>query len=521
MSEVGGQKLEGSPRRGLLMWAVAIAGVSVVLTGYRIYFHNQALQIPLVRLLDGSASYPNDPFAATLPYYASTLWHVVAWLTRIAPLEPLLLALFIAERVLVVYAAGNLALVFAPKSRLAMITAMAFFASAPVPLIGGGTLVMPYFEQTGVAVAFLLMAMAAFYRQRPIPWAIWLGAAFECNSLYGVYAITYFTAAFLADADYRHEWRRWVKPVALFAMLALPAAALSMGAVRDGGVSTQLWLAATRSRVPHHVFPSTWPAIKFERFAILVALAGAGAILAPSRAHRRHAAVWMAVAGGWVLLALAAERVGSPSMLILQPARATDLWYAFGVVALVGAFLAGRMRRAVGVLALIPFVLFHPMSFRLFSATGLKTALAEYRLVGMPERSMRQVCDWAQAHTSADAVFLINPNWAEFRALAGRSAFVTWKDGSALLWRRTFARPWAERIHALGYDVTGGRLPGDRVNGILDRLYDSMTDRQAVRLASRYGIRYWVVRAERRSSLPVVYSNRCFKVLKCMQPTCR
>ncbi len=95
---------------------------------------------------------------------------------------------------------------------------------------------------------------------------------------------------------------------------------------------------------------------------------------------------------------------------------------------------------------------------------------------------------------------------------------MTWKDGSALLWHRPFARPWAERIHALGYDVTRGEPPGERVNGVLDRLYDSMTDKRGIDIAARYNMRYWVVRTQRRTSLPVVYSNRYFKVLTCRKP---
>jgi len=503
-SKIGDARLDRGSDRALIWWAVAFAAVSVLVTGYRVYFHNQALQIPLIRMLGGTP-YPNDPFAATLPYYASMVWRVVALAAKIIPLEPLLLVLFAAERVLVIYAAGNLALALAPKSRIATIAAMALFASDPVPIIGGGTLVLPYFEQTGLAIALLLMAMAAFYRRRPLAWAIWLGAAFECNSLYGVFALTYFTAAFAIDSEYRRDWRGWVRPMGVFAALAAPAIVLSMGTVGGGG--SELWLAAARSRVPHHIFPSTWPAIKFARFAMLVLVTGLSALCVTRCAGlmagvRRHLLVWAGVGVAWVLIAGAAEAIGSPSMLLFQPARATDLWYAFGAIGLLATYLATVRKSSV--IALILLVIFHP--------TGAAGVL-DHPLVGSPGQSMRQVCDWARTHTPDYAVFLVNPNWGEFRAMSARPAFVTWKDGSALLWHRPFARPWAERMRALGYDVSKGELPGERVNGILDRLYDSMSDDDALRLAARYGVRYWVVPASHTSSLPTVFRNRYWRVL--------
>lgn len=569
----------------LALWALVFAAASVLATGYRVYFHNQALQIPLVKLLNDPALYPNDPFAATLPYYASSLWRVVAMGARIVPLEPLLLTLFIVERFVVIYAAGNLALALEPRSRLAMAAAMAFFAMDPVPIIGGGTILMPYFEQTSLAVGFYMMAMAAFYRGRPTAWAIWLAAGFNCNSMYGVYALTYFGVAFLfrdfrsaplhsnpetpsrkckVESSEGHCALRWLGALALFAVLSIPALVLSLSAFGKDSVSADLWLAASRARVPHHIFPSTWPLVKFMRFTLLMLVVGYGVALARGRADlRRHTIAWMTVGVAWVAFAAAAEWLRSPGMMMLQPARATDLWYCFGVVALMAACFGAEQTSAKSVasiaLALVPFALFHPVG----SLTGLALASALLALVALPRlpiwrvngnraalavailvvavgavdlegrlqvernltaaliktpgRSIRRVCNWARANTTKDATFLVNPNWGEFRALSERPAFVTWKDGSALLWCRPFAVPWSERMRALGYDVTTGQLPGQHANSELDGLYDAMTDSAVRRLAARHGISYWVVSAKHESRLPVVYANRYFRILALRQ----
>lgn len=578
------------------------AAASVLFTGYRVYFHNQALQIPFVRLLNDPSLYPNDPFAATLPYYASPVWRVVAWCARVVPLEPVLLAFFLVARFLAIYAAGNLALAFAPRSRLAMAAAMAFIATDPVPIIGGGTILMPYFEQTSLAVAFFMMAMAAFHRRRPVAWAIWLAAGFNCNGLYGVYALTYFGAAFIVRTVesrqppspihnskfiIHNSLRVWLGALGLFAVLSIPAIALSAAAFGKGAVSADLWFEACRARVPHHIFPSTWPWIKFMRFTMLMLVVAGGALLGRRDSNvRKQVFTWMAVSVAWVLVAMMAERLRSPSMLILQPARATDLWYCFGVIALMAACLSsgdtspltrtrlqiardhrtkGGLRGVSVAFALIPFALFHPAGYAGLvlaallvacvcllrpsramppgilpggiASAGDRLAIAvavvilalglgalgervwtsgslSNALVKAPGGSIRQVCDWARASTSKDATFLVNPNWGEFRALSERPAFVTWKDGSALLWYRPFAIPWSARMQALGYDVTKGEFPGQRINGRLDKLYDSLTDADALRLAERYGIRYWVVTVKHKSKLPVVYANRYFKVLR-------
>jgi len=548
----------------LLPYAFMFFAASLLITGYRVYFHNQALQIPLIHLLNDPTLYPRDPFAATLPYYASFTWRLAAWCARIVPLEPLLLVFYLIERFMAIYAAGNLARVLAPKSRFAVTGAMAFFAMNPTPIIGGGTLVMPYFEQTGLAVGFFLFAMAAFYSKRPIAWALWLAAGFNCNSMYGVYALTYFGAAFILDPDYRRDMKRWLIPLGLFAILALPSVILSAAVMRQGHVDKALWFAAARARIPHHIFPSIWPTIKFTRFAVFLAVS---VIVSALRLRTsgawlsRHSLIWAGVGVTWVAFAIIAEAVHSPAMMILQPARSTDLWYSFGVVALLAAACVAAednpRQRIFIAFALVPWFVFWPGSHmgwyllagfavlawnpiwsriskggsqiwavrlvivlvfisavfalndRVENMDGLKPAL-----YASPGCSMRQICDWAMNHTSRETTFLIDPTWGEFRGLSRRPAFVTWKDGSALLWNRPFAAPWVERLQALGCNIITLKIPSSQFDRLLQNRYDSMTDSDALRLAHRYNLQFWIVKSDHESHLPTVFRNHYFKILK-------
>ncbi|NJO93647.1 MAG: hypothetical protein HC820_03445, partial [Hydrococcus sp. RM1_1_31] len=177
-------------------------------TGYAVYIENQALQIPLVDYLNNPSLYQNDPFGATLPYYASTIWYLVAFASRIVPLESLLFVLFLLTRLLVIIAAGYVAKVFAPQSKLAVVGAMAVFAlSLAGPTLGGNALLINYFEQTGLSIPFFLLAFAAFYQQNPWLVALWTAIGFNCNSMYGAYALTYLGAAFLLDIHYLRNWK--------------------------------------------------------------------------------------------------------------------------------------------------------------------------------------------------------------------------------------------------------------------------------------------------------------------------
>jgi len=244
----------------------------------------------------------------------------------------------------------------------------------------------------------------------------------------------------------------------------------------------------------------------------------------------------------------------------MQPARATDFWYCFAAAALIAVsarrFEDGAGTRTLLLAAAVPLVAFWPMDrFLAYLAVGLLilvsppvwrrvlqegnprrlAALAtagalligasafalriERRgsvaaaLVGRPSLAERQVAAWARSHTATDAALLVNPNWGEFRALSKRPVFVTWKDGSALLWYRPFVSEWVRRLRELGYDVTRRSPPGTRIAGQLDVLYGTLTDSQVRRLSQHYGIRYWVVPAARVSGFPSVYRNRLYKVL--------
>ena len=350
-------------------YGVILYLASLFLTGYHIYYSNQAIQLPLVHLLTDSSLYPGDPFAATLPHYASMLWRVVALMHRFMAMEPLLLILFLLERALVIYASGHLALALSPRSRLSAVGAMVMFALVPLSILGDGTIVANYFEQTGLSIPFFLLAIAAFYRERPVLWAVWLAIGFNLNSMYGAYALTYFAALLLIDHRYRHVWRRWGLSLLLFALLASPAILFTARAFGISAPNNALWISVSQVRFPHHLYPLTWGKTGFVKFGMLVLLNIV--LLYQIRARRRklftHGVVWAGISVCWLLYAfVSAYWTKSPSMLVMHPARGTDLWYCFVGITLISLFAvkaeenAGRNRFLV-VCLFASIVFWHPV----------------------------------------------------------------------------------------------------------------------------------------------------------------
>lgn len=549
--------------------------LSLMITGYRVYLSNHALQLPLVDLLKNPNLYPNDPFAAALPYYASMLWRAVALGNRIIPLEPLLLTLFLIERYLVIYAAGHLARVFAPRSLLAIFGAMAFFSLAPQPIIGGGTIVTSYFEQTGLSIPFFLLAMSAFYRHQPIAWAVWLSVGFNLNSMYGTYALTYFGAAFVLDSTYWKAWKMWFLSIALFLVLASPVIVLTFMAYSRKAADSNLWIIASRVRLSEHLYPTAWSTWRLAKFVTVTALFIVLIFHYKGKLEKlfKHGIAWTGVSMVWVIYAFVAAYMESPSMLVMQPARGVDLWHCFagiGAISILAvaleeedvsqfllpvAFLASvlvlRTFKSFILVPLLAFLVFFFITWvskkrpvrietllaslrgnsghlgvflslivlifgiRAFQVRIAKVPTVRGALFARPDPLVEQVATWANANTPVDAMFLINPTWETFRALSKRPVFVTIKDGSAILWDRTYVTDWVERLRALGFDININRRAMNKqvFNEELNRLYLKLRDPHVRILKKRFPIRYWVVSVKRPSAFPTVFQNQQYKVL--------
>ena len=557
-----------SEQQSLFLYSLFFCLTSILITKYEVYAENQALQLPLIHWINNPELYPNDPFAETLRYYASTLWYVVAFGIRFISLEPLLFLLFLLERLLLFFAVGTVARRFVPNSQLAMVGAMTLFALGLAgPTLGGNQLVINYFEQTGLAIAFYLLAFSAFYSQKPIIAALWVGLGFNCNSMFGVYTLTYFGAVFLLDGNYRRQWKQWLIAFGVFLLIASPAILLTLAAFSQQAPDHQLWYTASRVRFPHHLFPLTWNKIEYGKYFVLLFLSATylyqNRKVLPSL--YRCGLIWAGVSLLWLIYAfVAAYLTQSPSMLVMHPGRGLTLWYGVASITLVSV-AAMRLETAKGVekkafrlgIFVASILLWHPMigpyiltaSFMglavrpiwislfnrgssqrvislllswvlLISLISLQAHLSQSKrlsdaIIQKPSQNIEEIGLWAKNNTAIDEVFLVDYglSWQQFRALSQRPVFMNWKDGSAILWNRAFVEPWTERLNAIGLNLLEKNLTLGKANSKLNKLYDNLDDEQVNALKSQYKIDYWVIEADKPSDFPVLKEFKDFKIV--------
>ncbi len=547
---------------------------SLLMTGYRINYGNQAITIPLVQSINNPVLFPNDPFVSTLVHYAAPIWRLVAVLANYIPIEILLTFLFLVARALVLIAAAQLAMTINPGSKLAAVGAMAFFALWPISLLGHGTLVSSYFEQTSLFISFFLFAIAAFYTKRPYYWALWLAVGFTLNSMYGAYACVYFAAVFLLDNNYRSAWKNWVWSFILFAILILPTVMLSASAFRIGTINNEIWLLASEARFPMHLYPLTWNPQEFYVFFGFMFMSATILYFNKRELSKlfKHGMIWLLVSLGWILVAfVAAYIMRSPTMLVLHPARATDLWFAFtglSIIAIIAYLieLDTPYKKLYVILLFISIlwqkvfdftylivsmwliitiaVLWRPfwrfvlkegsptrlsnivvlivLSFGVFFFSREADSIGIAHIIRIPDSQIQEIADWAKKNTSIGDVFLIDPNWSEFRALSQRPVFTTYKDGAAILWDRSFVEDWVPRMEALGYNFYEPQAIGISTSSFLIQalrtLYEDMDNESVTMLSHVYPVRFWITPINHTSPFPIVFQTLEYKVLDLKPP---
>jgi len=152
--------------------------------------------------------------------------------------------------------------------------------------------------------------------------------------------------------------------------------------------------------------------------------------------------------------------------------------------------------------------------FAMFRIPSLAKAGAIGDIIGLPDTQMMEIADWARENTSLEDMFLVDPHWEEFRALSQRPVFVAWKDGTAILWERSFVGEWVTRIESFGFNfMNTDELGTTKGSSQLSRLYEDMGDDDVTMLLGNYPISFWVVLIDHQSSLPIVFQTARYKVL--------
>lgn len=544
--------------------------VSLVYTGYDAIAGNRAVSLAVVEFLRDPTLYPTDPIRDTLPRYISCLWWVVTWLSQFIPLEPLEFGLFLLARALLFVAVYRLASVVAPGSLLAAWGSLTAFALVPQQMFALGTLVTSIFEQSSLSVPFVLLSVADLLQRRYWRGALWLGIVANLTVLYAVYITVYLLVIVLSIRGLRQEWKRGVTSLLLALLVATPVLLLMLTQGYAAPADVELWYKVNRFRSPFHVYPLAFAATRWLYLLLFSALVGVvgwfSSLLRPMVWWLCYA--WLCTVALFLTGALlTAYVVRVPTLSSLQLARGIDLLFAPAAVIIASgsALLLDRALAAKNFWHLVGAAVLLGGGVSLWSYTahseaswimlaGVLTLLIVSRLSGRYTRtdvlavlvgvlmsalvwqwqtkgtSIRFAVDspqypfaqWAQRNTPKEAVFLVPPgnqeDWQSFRAISRRGVFVTWKDGTHVLFDPRYTEEWVNRIAEIGFDLRRhelglrGSSPVDWNN--INELYVRLSDEQVQHIATRYRIDYWVVPMEKHSDFPEVFRHGKWKVLQ-------
>jgi hypothetical protein len=132
------------------------------------------------------------------------------------------------------------------------------------------------------------------------------------------------------------------------------------------------------------------------------------------------------------------------------------------------------------------------------------------RRLGEQKTDWIEVCDWVNANTPNDALFVSPPGNEGFSYLTSRSNIGEFKinpDGPQYL------SEWYERLR----DMAGGELPqgkGFENNRLLNQAYATLSETQLIGLGEKYHISFAVLPKSSPVQKNVIYENRGYKVFK-------
>jgi hypothetical protein len=424
------------------------------------------------------------------------------------------------------------------------------FAAIRTEGVGETYMLLAQFEASAVAAVATIAGFAALARKRLVGTGIAWGLAAVAHAHYAV-----LLAMVLALAAPALVARRPKRQVALllapFAVLAAPN--LIFSAVIALASGTGRVFAIDEMVFPHHIMPWTSGVRLFGIFAAALSLGFGGWLLA-----RPRRVVWELRVVVLALLSLVVGSLGLALLGILGPVADAWPWrfsyfsilmgLMIGAGALVtrtgqwsshrltvgvsglllGAAVLTRYMGSVlwiaGIAAwLLPLALFlsdrfrgsHPR-WRLWTAVAplllitlgfvpvVKVGLDGSHIAIRTSEGRQRLYTWARTETAEHSVFVIPPDWSDFRLVAQRAVVVDWW---AVPRHPRDRLEWGRRMSG----VTGMALPITRLQA--HQAVAAIECRGAVTLAEVYGARYFVVPQDRQLDCgTVAYSDSRYRV---------
>ena len=305
---------------------IAVSALSALQVPYNFGHGNQVFQIPTVHQLMDPELFPGDALVESLRNYPTLVYPTIAWLsgTLGVALEPLYLALWLLERVLMVglfmLIAARFVENFYGRVFVTLVACTSHWAILQT-LVGGEHILTSLFTHTSFTFTLHLAALAAWLHRRPMLAGAAMGAAVYLNVMTTVHFAGFLLLLLLLSGKWRGRDGRVA--VATAAVIAAPflvhVARISLG---EGGAAehSELFWELQFALPNHHFLMGFWAVPTLVSLGLTLALAAcAGRMEAPLRHIAASGAIYLAAM--YAVSLLGAHLFPSKLVLMLHPLR--------------------------------------------------------------------------------------------------------------------------------------------------------------------------------------------------------
>jgi hypothetical protein len=285
--------------------SIALAFISMTLTGFKFGVGNNIFHIPYVLGLSQTKEFSGDAFYVSLSNFTSVVWPILRTICNESNVRNVFKwADFVSRAsafagLLFLFRSCNLKTVSAMTLCLTVAALSPWLQSNSV--VGEHGMFIDYFTQSEATWGFVFLSTSLLALDRlPLSYAM-TGIAFAINAFVGIWLLIANTLTVLGNRKSFRSFgtRTIIGAMFAFLLFAAPVAIWIATAVHSPNVAPKFsYIYYIRQYYPNHflIEASTWS--QLEKFALLCAIGVLAALLAPNRR------IWLGIQTGLILVFL-------------------------------------------------------------------------------------------------------------------------------------------------------------------------------------------------------------------------